>query len=1541
LRSAKVLWCTLLFLILLAGSVFAVSSREEPLTATAHQPLFDSTGESYDTRTLTTVADPQAGNGLGLIVSTPNGLKTASDIALEPTSSSTVDHLPAEEGGADAQGVIIEFNDEPVLELRAQNQSDHVLNDRRSQIAQLHRNFKSEAARVFGRPLVAHSSRAQAGKIRSIEFTDAINAVALLDVGVAEARRKFEGHPDIKRITPNSKVQTQLLDSVPQIKANQVWSYTGANSAALDGTGTRIGIIDTGVDYRHADLGGCLGQNCKVVGGYDFVNNDADPNDDHGHGTHVAATAAGDGAALAIQGVAPGAKIYAYKVLASNGSGYNTAIIAAIERCADPNQDGNYSDHLEVCSLSLGGPGNPDDPMSMAIDRASANGVVFTVAAGNSGPSEGTVSSPGTARNAITVAASCKTSDIGRDPTCTGPIAHFSSRGPVLWTNAQGSQQTLAKPDISAPGHKICAAQWGTAWSDKQCLDSDHVAISGTSMATPHVAGVVALLRQAHPEFSPDQIKIILTSSATNLGVSVNGQGAGEVSAMNAMSLSGIPSSVAQIIGVPLSIADVPTKLKATYTRTLTVKNTTSQSLIYTPSFSSTQAGFTASFSQTQLSIPGGGTGSLSVTFQIDHAVVPGPGQISGTIAFETAAGTAKVGVSAYVQDRLIADANPIDLGVDMPSLSNWNTSQTLTLTNVMTDAPANYTVSFTCCGTGGQTTNSAISASTNSTSVSLAPGASTTLSLNVAANNSMLANTRFSGTLNITSATQNLSIPVSFFKGYGIKFDYGAGTVPLYVQYHQGNGMGGLLRPSATESSTLLYVTSTGPWFAHGIWFMEAPPVNGAHVVKADIMLTQPITTVSLARNEASNTLSFNPVLPSGSTNVPNTNFKWGLIHRGSGNKFDLNGGMFTGGQIKISNLPSSYTFLAMGGGAESNGLLYSYVYRLANGISSNVTLTNTTAELVKKNLVGFQNQDGTQATAITPSFCLPSYFSTGNVYLPASCSTSSWVRTNVPANTVGSIYTYNYGAEDLSLSQYPDYPFFGLYSSVVTDTYAFPYRMQSPLFYVTPTKTFAFANAASGVKPFFTKPNTVFKDYLVPNAPGDTLSVGNGPVVDTSRWYNYANTDVSLSSRFGLNLPLHVWGGYSDEWITMWNSAFQSQLATNYVISRDGSDVASGTVSIANGAKLAIAPPLRNGVVDPGNYKLELTRQALINGTTTRETTVSTFRIVSLSDHQSSPVDENPPAISGVQITSNGLWQNVVNTAGTNTLTFNVDPVAGFLSPAAAPAPQGTYNLMADSLTSVSAEISADGGNTWNTLALSLGEDSQYRATISVIANASLYTFRIKATDVGSNTLSYTFQIPAGTVLQSPDTSVPVTTIISPTNGQTVSGTQSVNATATDNNTVSRVELSLDGVVIGSKTTSPYTFFWNTTLATNGSHSLQTKAYDAAGNIGSSTVVTVNVANATPDTVAPNVSITTPVNGGTVAKRATVTVAATATDNVGVTRVNFFVNGVTLCSDTSAPYSCSWKVPNQGGKTYKVMAYAYDQANNVGSSEVTVTSK
>lgn len=317
----------------------------------------------------------------------------------------------------------------------------------------------------------------------------------------------------VRKVELDRKVFVNLRDSVPLMNATAVWRLLDANVRNITGFNITIAIIDTGVDYTHPDLGGCFGSGCKVAGGYDFVNLDSNPMDDHGHGTHVAATAAGNGT---LNGVAPDAIVYAYKVLSAGGSGSYSQVISGVERATDPNNDGVYSDHLDILSMSLGGGGDENSALSLAVDRAVDRGVVAVVAAGNSGTSDGAIGTPGSALKAITIAATDK----------NDAIAYFSSRGPTANKNL--------KPDVAAPGVSICAAEWDSAWSSSRCIDTKHVSISGTSMATPHIAGLAALLLQKNRSWTPNMVKSAIVTTSKNLGQSVFAQGSGRANALNA-----------------------------------------------------------------------------------------------------------------------------------------------------------------------------------------------------------------------------------------------------------------------------------------------------------------------------------------------------------------------------------------------------------------------------------------------------------------------------------------------------------------------------------------------------------------------------------------------------------------------------------------------------------------------------------------------------------------------------------------------------------------------------------------------------------------------------------------------------------------------------------------------------------------------------------------------------------------------------------------------------------------------------------------------
>lgn len=316
--------------------------------------------------------------------------------------------------------------------------------------------------------------------------------------------QKIEALDYIKKVHISKKVKVNLSESVPLIGADKVWKDIG-----VQGEGIVVGIFDTGIDYNHPALGGGLGEGYKVIGGFDFVNNDDDPMDDHFHGTHVSGIVAGNDDS--IKGVAPLASLMGLKVLDSEGYGYETDIIAAIEWSVDPNNDNNFEDKIDVANFSFGGSGSYDDPQCVAVDNASDLGIIFCIAAGNEGKyGYTTIGSPGTAQTAITVGASDKNNS----------IAYFSSSGPNLGIFD-------IKPEIVAPGVAINSC----------ILNGAYETYSGTSMATPHIAGVCALLKEIHPEWEYQEMKSALMSTAKDLGSDFCKQGSGRVDAYKAASV--------------------------------------------------------------------------------------------------------------------------------------------------------------------------------------------------------------------------------------------------------------------------------------------------------------------------------------------------------------------------------------------------------------------------------------------------------------------------------------------------------------------------------------------------------------------------------------------------------------------------------------------------------------------------------------------------------------------------------------------------------------------------------------------------------------------------------------------------------------------------------------------------------------------------------------------------------------------------------------------------------------------------------------------
>lgn len=187
--------------------------------------------------------------------------------------------------------------------------------------------------------------------------------------------------------------------------------------------------------------------------------------------------------------------------------------------------------------------------------------------------------------------------------------------------------------------------------------------------------------------------------------------------------------------------------------------------------------------------------------------------------------------------------------------------------------------------------------------------------------------------------------------------------------------------------------------------------------------------------------------------------------------------------------------------------------------------------------------------------------------------------------------------------------------------------------------------------------------------------------------------------------------------------------------------------------------------------------------------------------------------------------------------------------------------------------------------------------------------------------------------------DSSAPTISITSPSNNATVSNSITISTSASDNVGISKVELYIDGVLKQIDTSSPYGFSLDTKTLSDGAHTLLVRAFDAANNVGSSQI-SINVSNPKLDTTPPSVLITSPQNGAVFSPRTSLTIQANASDDIGVYRVEFYVNGLLICTDFSASYTCSYKLGGSKGVIYNLEARAYDQSGNMNKHQITINS-
>lgn len=337
----------------------------------------------------------------------------------------------------------------------------------------------------------------------------------VIDSYVVEIPRKYiynlKNIKGIKSVYENTHITAQMKN------ARKVVKWEAAQNQNLSGKGIGVAILDTGI----APVNDFIQPKNRLIAFKDFANNKLEPYDDNGHGTHVAGIACGNGTNSngLYCGIAYESNLIGVKILDKEGKGNTSKVLAGIQWIVD-NKD-KYN--IRIANLSIGSPGsNSLDPLVKAVNAAWDCGIVMTIAAGNNGPKNSSITSPGISKKAITVGSS----DDSESVTIWGSSQkNFSGRGPTL--------ECVIKPDIVAPGANIVSCLSPTAYIDSsntegvKIVDQNYLQLSGTSMSTPIVTGAIALLLQKYPSLTPNDVKYMLKYSTTDLGYPKNQQGWG------------------------------------------------------------------------------------------------------------------------------------------------------------------------------------------------------------------------------------------------------------------------------------------------------------------------------------------------------------------------------------------------------------------------------------------------------------------------------------------------------------------------------------------------------------------------------------------------------------------------------------------------------------------------------------------------------------------------------------------------------------------------------------------------------------------------------------------------------------------------------------------------------------------------------------------------------------------------------------------------------------------------------------------------------
>ncbi len=1385
-----------------------------------------------------------------------------------------------------------------------------------------------------------------------------------------EALAALREQPEVEYAELNMIVHTQTAPDDPYYSTSAAWGQAFRDLWGLQtinaetawdtsqGDGVLVAVVDTGLDYNHEDIAGNVWLNDGEVGldgsgndkrsngidddgngliddwhGWDFVTldgnpGDNDPMDNHGHGTHVSGTIAAMGNnTLGVIGVAPHAKIMAVKGLDVNGSGSIEDLSSAIIYAADKG--------ASVINLSWGGSGPTPQTLIDAISYAhNVKGAVVVAAAGNSNLDVGTQSNgfyPACIRDVITVAA----------VNHLDAKASFSNKGAKIDVTAPGGGDTdptglLIQPDRSILSLKSSAAGSAMTGSGQLIVGTKYLRQSGTSMASPHVAGVAALIRAQHPEFTPEQVRQALRSGADDIGTAGFDTlfGYGRLNASRSLTIAAplaaeLTSPVGTLTG--LSQVDVTGSVGGANLSSWRLEygagTAPSSWTLITTSSATINAGMLATWN---LSGINDGTYTLHLVAQA----------MTGEVYEDR--------LTVVLDGLIITDPSPL-------SLSITRGEQAITIRGTVSSANfARYTIAILAIRNNTFLSNSAITL-TNGGLQPVHDGVLGTWDTTGAAPDTyqIFVTQIFTNNSSVSKSTK-IVLDSTLHPGWPIDIGLlGNGVASFAITNHltaadvDGNGTTEIIIGYNNLVSVLDHMGAQLPGWPQNI----DPQNSGAHIQISPAVadLDGDGSLEILAANDQNKIFiwSANGTLRSGwpkslawfGTNIAVDDLtgdgqKEIIISTfGSVRVFDTNGTMLPGWPFftNKSNSPPAIGDVDGDGQKEivvatTTGPTNLYIIK-ANGVVMPNWPRAINPQLASNFLsssypvLGDLDGDGAMECVIGSANGFVYAFRANGSNVPGWPQATKAVAVNSPAigdidgdglpevvagndriieNNSSANYLFAWHADGTILPNWPvkydrqiGASSFGYGAPALVDL---DQDGRADVI-VTSDSTFGSLSPLNAYKSDGSK---------VPGFPKPTLETGA-----------FVSNTVAVADLDGDGLMEMAWLDVTAR-LYVWDlSAPSTAVAPWPMFQHDASHTgASLRTSETIPPTAAITSPAAGSYV---RGSVNVTAEATDNvGVVNVEIYKDNFFYASSNQNPLTVNWETGNEADGPHTFVTKAYDAAGNVGTSPPVVFEVDntpPVAAITAPS-----DGA--IFTGSAVTISADANDSSGiqkvEFYSDFSL-VGTDTSAPFTVNWdISNVpdGPHSLIAVATDTAGNRTGSAISVTV-------DHLAPTVAITNPIAGAAITGVVNLAVNAVDNTGVQKVDYYRDGnVLLGTDNTSPYSINWDTTSTTNGAHTLIAVATDLAGNTTTSTVVNVTV-----DNTAPVVSMTAPANAAFVTGM--LAVSATATDNLGISKVEFYRDdNVLLTTDTAPPYTFNWNSTTVTQGAHTLYAIAQDTA-------------